>query len=166
MPSLDGRLVRDGCDALRDIVSEGNGPGFPGSGGHALQVLGNALLLGLLRLGVVLLDALQEVLPRAGHADVLDADVDTLLQVAVADLLVAAVVLGSRLQLLRSNVQNDTDGGLCDVVDDTGLSVVDLVGHTLLDGTCSSISPSPASFSSAIPYRWLRHRRYRRPCMS
>jgi hypothetical protein len=115
---------------------------------------------------VVRLDALEEVLSRAGHADVLDADVDALLEVAVADLLVAAILLGTGLQLIRSNLQNDTDGGLCDVVDDTGLSVVDLVGHTLLDGTCSSISPSPASTSIGILYRWLQHRQYRQPCTS
>jgi hypothetical protein len=92
-PRLDGRLVRDGCDALGDVVGEGNRPCLPGSGRQALQVLGNALLLGLLGLGVVLLDALEEVLARAGQADVLNADVDALLEVPVADLLVAAIVL-------------------------------------------------------------------------
>jgi hypothetical protein len=91
-PRLDSRLVWDGCDALGNIVLEANRPGLPGRHRHALQVLGNALLLGLLRLDVVVLDALEEVLPRAGQADVLDADVYALLEVPVSNLLVAAIL--------------------------------------------------------------------------
>lgn len=120
---LDGGLVRDGRDALGDVVVEADGPGLAGGNRKALEVLGDALLLGLLGQSVVGLNALKEVLAGAGVADVLDADVDALLHVAVADLL----------------VQNDADGGLGDVVNNAGLAVVDLVGHTLLDGTCESL---------------------------
>jgi hypothetical protein len=73
-----------------------------------------SLSLGLLlQLGVVL-DAADELLSRAGKGDVLDAEVDTLLDVAVLDLL----------------VDDDTDSALGDVVNNSGLSVVNLMWHT------------------------------------
>ena len=86
-----------------------------GHSGLALKVEVDTLLTGLNLLLGVLLNTLDEVLTGAGVLDVLDADVDALLHVAVADDL----------------VQKDTDGGLGHVVDNTGLSVVDLVGHTI-----------------------------------
>ena len=49
----------------------------------------------------------------------LNAEVDTLLEVSVTNNL----------------LHNNTNGGLGDVVDNTGLTVVELVGHTLLDRT-------------------------------
>lgn len=110
---LDVGVVGDRSDGLGsgglDDVS------LTGTDGLALKVEVDTLLLGLLLLLGVLLDTLDEVLTGTGVLDVLDADVDALLEVAVADNL----------------VEEDTDGGLGDVVDNTGLTVVDLVGHTI-----------------------------------
>lgn len=89
--------------------------GLTGLDGLALEVDMDAILLGLDTLGSVRFDAVDELLTALGVLDVLDADIHALLQVAVADTL----------------VDDYTEGGLGDVVDDTGLSVVDLVGHTV-----------------------------------
>lgn len=114
-PSKQARLnvgvVRDGSDALGLVVLGADGPGLAGLVGLALKEDGGALLLGLALLLSVGLDADDELLARAGEADVLDAEVDALLDVAVANLL----------------VQDDTDGGLGHVVDDTSLAVEVLV---------------------------------------
>lgn len=113
--SLDMGIVSDGGDRLWDVVLRADGVSLPGTDGLALQVEMDTLLLGLPLLNGVLLDTAQEVLTRARVLKVLDADVDALLHVSVADALVA----------------DNTEGGLGDVVDDTGLAVVDLVGHTV-----------------------------------
>jgi hypothetical protein len=89
--------------------------GIPGLEGLTLQVNVDALLLRESPLGSVLLDAVHEFLTALGVLDVLDANVHALLEVSVADTL----------------VDDDTKGGLGDVVDDTGLSVIDLVGHAI-----------------------------------
>lgn len=80
-----------------------------------LAVLGAQLVARL----VVLLDATQEVLTAAGRLHVLDAHVDALGQDRAADAL----------------VHDHTEGVLGDVVHATGLAVVRLVGHALVDGT-------------------------------
>jgi hypothetical protein len=108
-------VVGDGNDGLGLVASLLDHVGLTGTNGLALQVNVDTLLLGLTLLEGVLLDTLDEVLAGAGVLDVLNADADALLEVAVVDLL----------------VEDDTDGGLGDVVDDTGLTVVDLVGHTV-----------------------------------
>lgn len=87
---------------------------LPGHGGLPLEESGLALGLGLLSELLVLLDSAEETLSGSRGLDVLDADVDSLLEVSVLDLL----------------VDDDADGGLGDVVDDAGLTVVDLEGKT------------------------------------
>jgi hypothetical protein len=109
-------VVGDRCDALGLVLLSADGAGLAGLVGLALEEDGGALLLGLALLLGVGLDADDELLAGAGEADVLDAEVDALLDVAVADLL----------------VDDDTDSGLGDVVDDTSLSVVVLVAACVL----------------------------------
>jgi hypothetical protein len=113
---LDVGVVGDGDNGLGDVALGGDEVTLTGADSLALQVDVNTLLLGLALLDGVLLDTVDELLTGAGVLDVLDADVDALLEVAVVDAL----------------VQEDTDGGLGDVVDNAGLAVVDLVGHTVL----------------------------------
>jgi hypothetical protein len=107
-------VVRDRSDRLGEVVGGSDNVSLTGLDGLALQVHVDTLLLGLALLDGVLLDTVDELLAGAGVRNVLNADVDALLEVAVADAL----------------VDDDTDGALCDVVDNTGLAVVELVGQT------------------------------------
>lgn len=112
---LNRSLVRQRSNSLRRVVGERNGTGFPGKARRTLDLDGDALSGGLL-LGLgVGLDSLQEVLAGSRGLNVLDSDVDALLDVSVPHLF----------------VNDDTNGALGDVVDNAGLSVVDLVGHTV-----------------------------------
>ena len=69
--------------------------------------------------GVVLLDSLDESLSRSGLSDMLDSDTDSLWDDSSIDQL----------------VDNDTDGDSGDVENSSGLSVVELVWNTLMDGS-------------------------------
>lgn len=111
---LDRSLVCQRGDSLRRNIGEGDGAGFAGLEGKTLDLDGGTLGAGLLLGGGVGLDTSQEVVTGAGWRDVLDTDVDALLDVSVPNLL----------------VDDDADGALGDVVDDTSLAVVDLVWHT------------------------------------
>lgn len=118
---LDRRLVGNRGDGLGEVVLGGHDPGVPGADGLSLQMDVDALLLGLDLLRGVRLDTVQELLARPGVDNVLDADVDALLHVALADAL----------------VDDDADSGLGHVVDDTGLAVEELEGHTVVTTTFS-----------------------------
>lgn len=70
--------------------------------------VGAFLLRLLLQLGV-LLDSADELFSRSGQGHVLDSQVDSLLDVSVLDLL----------------IDDHSDRGLRNIVDDTSLSVID-----------------------------------------
>lgn len=131
--SLDRRLVCDRRNALRLVVLRADRPLAPRHHRLPLQVHVSAVLLRLLLLLCVRLHAADELVSAPGVADVLDADVDALLDVAVADL----------------SVENDADGGLCDVVDDTSLAVVDLAGAVSIAATDMPNTQSLCAASSA-----------------
>lgn len=120
---LDGGLVWDGGNGLGKVVLGTDGALLTGLDGLPLQVNVGALFPGLALLLGVGLDTVDELGSALGVVDVLDANVNALLDKAVADLL----------------VDDDTEGRLGDVVDDTGLSVVDLVGHTMVEEIKSAV---------------------------
>ena len=111
----DGCLVGDRNHGLWYIVLHRDCPRLSRHGGLSLQVDVGAILLRLLLQLGVLLDSANELLSRTGQRNVLDSQVDSLLDVPVLDLL----------------VDDDTDGTLCNVVDNTSLSVVNLVWHAV-----------------------------------
>ena len=92
-----------------------------GLGVNALDVNSLSSGLGVSFLLIVLADTVLEGLTAGGHTDVLDTDVNALGDDAVSNAL----------------VHNDTDGMGGHVEDSASLSVVELVGHTSLDGTIS-----------------------------
>lgn len=102
-------LTRPGGKGLGNVVVDGNNPGLSGLSGESLEENVLALLLGLLLLGGVRLDTVKELLSALGVTDVLNSDVDTLLHVSAVDNLV--------------DDHTNSSGG--DVVNDTGLAVVD-----------------------------------------
>jgi hypothetical protein len=118
-------------NALWNVALEADRPGFPWHHWLTLKIHTCSIRLCLSLLLCVRLDPSQKLIARPGVLDVFDAEVDTLLDVTVADLL----------------VQDDANSGLGNVVDDASLAVVDLVRHTLLDCTVTDYIydvPDPA----------------------
>lgn len=109
---VGGRLQSGDVNA-----ADGDSERGTGSSGDALERDGLSLGLGGLALDVVLNAASEEGIARGRLLQVLNADVDLLLNDAGVDAL----------------VQQNTDGTGGNVPDDSGLSVVVLVGHTLVD---------------------------------
>jgi hypothetical protein len=160
----DSSLIRYRRDALRLVVLSAHCPGLPRLNSLALQVHVCALLLGLAHLGSVVLHAPEELVAGAGVVDVLNADVDALFDVTVADLL----------------VKDYADGGFGDVVDNTGLAVEVLVAARLSDAISQLYAYIAATVAcglgagsedrlTAYPsgqHRWRPHRRCLRPCIA
>lgn len=108
---LDRRLVRHRHNTLRLVVLCAHCPLAPWLRWLPLQADLLTTLLRLAPLLCVVLDSGQERLARLGVSDVFNADVDALLDVSVANLL----------------VEDDANCALGDVVDDASLAVVDFV---------------------------------------
>ena len=116
---LDEGLVWDRGQSLWDITFGRDNTSLSWLGWLPLQLNSDTLSLGLSTLSSVSLNSLQELSSALGVLDVLNSQVQSLLNVSVTDHL----------------VNDNTDGGLGNVVDNTSLTVVKLVWHTLLDRT-------------------------------
>lgn len=117
---LEELLEGCGAEGLDVNALDGHSERGTRGSGEALEA-GDGLAggLGLAALGVVLAAASEEVVTRGGLLEMLDADVDLLLNDASVDAL----------------VEQNTDGAGSHVPDHSSLSVVVLVGHTLVNLT-------------------------------
>lgn len=99
----------NGGEGLGSVVLDRDGSGLSWLSRLSLQVDVFTLCFCLLLKSSVGLDSVKELFSALGVSDVLDSDVDSLLHVSAVDDL----------------VDDDSDTSWRDVVDDTGLSVVD-----------------------------------------
>ncbi|KAF7581256.1 hypothetical protein FOB63_003893 [Clavispora lusitaniae] len=119
MAHLNESFVSNRSQSLWNIALGGDKLSWSWSSWLSLQRDLFTLGLGFLLQGSVGLDSVQELLTTSRVLDVLDSQVDLLLDVSVTNNL----------------VDDDTDSRLGDVENDTGLTLVVLVRHTLLDRT-------------------------------
>ncbi|EEQ41247.1 conserved hypothetical protein [Clavispora lusitaniae ATCC 42720] len=119
MAHLNESFVSNRSQSLWNIALGGDKLSWSWSSWLSLQRDLFTLGLGFLLQGSVGLDSVQELLTTSRVLDVLDSQVDLLLDVSVTNNL----------------VDDDTDSRLSDVENDTGLTLVVLVRHTLLDRT-------------------------------
>lgn len=87
-PRLNVGVVGNWHDGLGKVLLDGDSSGLAGLDGLSLKQDGLALSLGGLLCGGIGLDTGEELVAGTRVTDVLDADVDALLDVAVADLAV------------------------------------------------------------------------------
>lgn len=111
---LDMCVVRNGGDRLWDVFFHADNMRFPRANSLSLQVDVSAIRLRLTPLCGIKLDAVDEVFSRTRVPDMLNTDADALLDIPSTDTL----------------VNDDSEGRLGHVEDDTSLTVVDLVWHT------------------------------------
>lgn len=111
---LNGGFVWDWCDSFRLVLFRADGASLTGLYWLPLQKnVASLSLSGSLLLGVSL-HTVDKLLSTGRVLNVVDADVDSLLEVSVSNDL----------------VDDDPEGRLGNVVDNTSLSVIVLVGHT------------------------------------
>ena len=99
-----------------------DGVSFSGTDGLSLGGDSLASLVSFSLLLIIVSASLEETFSRSRKSNVVVSDVDSLGDNSVSELL----------------VNNNTDGSRVDVENSTGLTVVKVVGHTLVDGTVNN----------------------------
>jgi len=116
---LDQCVVCDGSESLWNVFLGRHMMGLAGLDGLPLYAHPGARIMSLLQFFRVILDTTQKIVTAFRMPNVFNADVDTLLEEAIANAL----------------VEDNTNRRLCNIVDDTSATVVKFVWHTLLDSS-------------------------------